>query len=153
VFVMSYLVRVKHFFIDSKSRLGFEFHQRPEFKLKLQNTKPAKWDQMLGIWHIPYYDNHLSYLEKQWGDLAIFHNVDQNKQTQLRSKIMPTPVPDAFMQQMRLKRYSQNTQKTYASVVSKFLSYWKNIQPEQITELQVRDYMIYLVVIGNEESL
>lgn len=46
---------------------------------------------------------------------------------------------------MRLKRYSQNTQRTYASVLSKFLQYWHTVPPEDINNEQIRDYMVYLV--------
>jgi len=54
-------------------------------------------------------------------------------------------VPQAFFQHMRLKRYSANTQKTYASVLGKFLTYFKTSPAQAITDEHIRYYMIYLV--------
>jgi len=77
--------------------------------------------------------------------LGINSQCKSNKTSKVALKSKAHTVPEAFYQQMRLKRYSDNTQRTYASVLGKFLSYWGNTQPEEISEQQIREYMVFLV--------
>jgi integrase/recombinase XerD len=142
------IINIKSFTITGKRRLGFDLRQSPDFSAYLNNIKDCCWCTQLGIWHIPFYDNHLSYLQKKFGSHVIFHNLDTGERSSTPApKVISSSslVPQAFHQQMRLKRYSNNTQKTYASVLGKFLSYWRDIEPTQITDQQVNDYMVHLV--------
>jgi integrase/recombinase XerD len=139
------VIHVRQVMYVGQARLGFDLSRCPEFAMHLQNVKGCIWDDVLGMWHIPYFDNHLSYLQKRFGHLTTFHNLDSNQQSQIIPKACAYPVPDAFYQHMRLKRYSDNTQKTYASVLSKFLKYYQHTTPDNISEQQLCDYMVYLV--------
>jgi integrase/recombinase XerD len=146
---MKYSIYIKQLSLLGELRLGFDLNSCPEFAMQLQNIKGGLYSDIFRVWHIPYYDNHLIYLQKKFGHLAIFYDLDSGLESSEKStlEIKPKayPVPEAFYQQMRLKRYSDNTQKTYASVLGKFLGYWCNTQPEQISEQQIREYMLYLV--------
>jgi len=79
--------------------------------------------------------------------VALFSCVDSGRQRQLTPKKVSTVVPQRFHQQMRLQRYSANTQRAYASVLGKFIQYYPRIAPENITAEQVRDYLVYLVEV------
>jgi integrase/recombinase XerD len=119
-------------------------------------------------WPIPFYDNHLEYLQQKFGHLADFQETDVTSnqlyapvkdysiknhiiqdcvttKTTLLSNTNSCIIPEIFKQQMRLKRYSINTQKAYNSVLRKFLTYYKTIAPQLISDQQVRSYMVYLV--------
>jgi site-specific recombinase XerD len=141
-----YLQRIS---LQGKFRLACDLRTCPDLSMILQNINGWTWSETLSIWHMPYYENHLAYLQKRFGHLAVFHDLDLAEQRLLTlketSNLTAYPVPEAFYQQMRQKRYSENTQKTYASVLSKFLAYYHNTLPEKLTEQQVRDYMVYLV--------
>jgi len=148
------IIYIKRIFVMGQARLGLDLSQCPELAMYFQNIRDWRWDPHLGVWHVPYYDNHLSYLQNRYAYIAIFHDIDSGKSTtqtitevtrQTNKPTVTSLVPTMFYQQMRLKRYSDNTQKTYSSVLGKFLNYWCNISPEKITEQQVQDYMIYLV--------
>lgn len=118
--------------------------------------KDIRWHETLRMWHIPYFDNHLSYLQHRFGKLAVFchvnghahnHSLNQlhNGVVQQAPAVTINRIPEAFYQQMRLKRYAANTQKTYASVLGKFFTYWRDTSSSNVTEQQVREYLIYLV--------
>lgn len=143
-----HIIKIKSVTIEGKLRLGFDLRQHPGFSAYLHNIKGCCWCTHLGIWHIPFYANHLSYLQKKFSGRVVFHSLDSGQISSApapKAAALLNPVPEAFHQQMRLKRYSVNTQKTYASVLGKFLSYWRDIEPTKITDQQVRDYMLYLV--------
>ncbi len=146
------IINIKRILCSGEVRLALDLNTCPELAMILQNINGWSWSQSLGVWHIPYYENHLNYLENKFGHLAIFYSLDSEQSTKEIHKEKITnhvkaayPIPEAFRQQMRLKRYSNNTQKTYASVLGKFLSYWRCTTPELISEQQVQDYMLYLV--------
>ncbi len=146
------IINIKRILCSGEVRLALDLNTCPELSMQLQNIKGWYWSDVFGVWHIPYYENHLNYLENKFGHLAIFYNLDSGQCTQrekitnkIKAKTVAYPIPEAFRQQMRLKRYSVNTQKTYTSVLSKFLRYWHCTTPEQISERHVREYMIYTV--------
>ncbi|MFH0865119.1 MAG: phage integrase N-terminal SAM-like domain-containing protein [Bacteroidota bacterium] len=46
---------------------------------------------------------------------------------------------------MVLKRYSENTQRKYITAFGDFINYYKANPLDQITEQQIKDYLLYLV--------
>ena len=56
-----------------------------------------------------------------------------------------TWVPDSCILQMKIKRYSYNTIKTYTSVLNTFFYYFRNQHIESISATQIRAYMLYLI--------
>ncbi|WP_276326159.1 phage integrase N-terminal SAM-like domain-containing protein [Pseudobacteroides cellulosolvens] len=49
------------------------------------------------------------------------------------------------MEQLTIKRYSENTKNTYISVFSKFLEFYPDIEPENITDEQIRRYLLHII--------
>lgn len=149
---MTNLIYIKKLMIDTQVRLAFDFSRCPQLAIQLQNIKDWQWSDRDAVWHIPYYSNHLAYLQKRFGHLATFYDVDNDINSGMQP-VLSCPevknntdvIPPELFQYMHLKRYSLNTQKTYASVLSKFLTYWPHIEPRQITDQQVQQYMLYLV--------
>jgi len=63
----------------------------------------------------------------------------------LTSKDVVTEIPLKYWQTLKLKNYSQATIKTYCSHFQRFLNYYSNQKPEEITKEQIREYLLYLV--------
>jgi site-specific recombinase XerD len=60
-------------------------------------------------------------------------------------KTKAVEIPLKCLEQMKIKRYSQNTINTYSSVLRTFFNYYGKYNPEVITDEQIRQYMLYLV--------
>jgi len=75
---MPYFVYIKKLSLSGELRLGFDLNTCPEFAMQLQNIKGWLYSDILGIWHIPYYDNHLTYLQKKFGHRVIFYDLYPN---------------------------------------------------------------------------
>jgi site-specific recombinase XerD len=144
---MANLIYIKKLWLNEQARLGFDLSACPEMGMHLQNIKGWQWNDVYRIWHIPYYEDHLFYLQNKFGHLAAFHNVDTGLGSIItaKEKVLQEGIPAEFYQHMRLKRYSQNTQKTYASVLGKFITYFKATPFQSVTDQQIRNYMIHLV--------
>lgn len=132
--------------VNGSLRLAFDLRQNQNLYHNLQNISGWSWSSELSVWHIPYYSNHLEFLQRHYGQYARFVSADNHMVTSKPvTKSNTSSVPAAFYQQMRLKRYSENTQKTYASVLGKFLSYWHSTPPQKISDQQIHSYLVYLV--------
>lgn len=76
-------------------------------------------------------------------NLPIVKNTDNEKDTYIPARYESAVV--ALEEQLRLKRYSFRTIKTYKNSFRSFLKYYDNIAPEEITEAQIRSYLSYKV--------
>ena len=83
--------------------------------------------------------------EKRFGQVALFHNIESGLKFESPASLKLGIVPPAFYQDTRLKRYSENTQKSYAGVLTRLLKYWQGAPLENIAERQIRECMVYLV--------
>ncbi len=54
-------------------------------------------------------------------------------------------VPEEFIKTLTLKNYAKNTIRTYKTMMQEFLEYYQKLDPEKITEEQIRDYLLYLI--------
>jgi site-specific recombinase XerD len=54
-------------------------------------------------------------------------------------------VPDEFIKTLTLKNYSRNTIRTYKTMLQEFLVYYQKLDPEKITDEQIREYLLYLI--------
>ena len=52
---------------------------------------------------------------------------------------------EEFEDTLKLKRYSRNTIRSYISHFSQFLAYCTGRDPKEITDQQIREYLLYLV--------
>jgi len=57
------------------------------------------------------------------------------------------------IEQLKVKRYSENTINTYVSVFSRFLEFYSQYKPEDISDKQIRKYMLYLVERANVSAI
>jgi integrase/recombinase XerD len=138
-------ITCKRIQIDGAHRLALEIPPGSPFVHLLNQVKGSLYSDTLRRWHLPYYENYLSYLQHKFGHVAVFHCLDTGKRTLLISKKPDSALPKCFLEGMRLKRYSANTQRVYCSVLLRFLKYWSDCDPEKITDDQIRQYFIYLV--------
>ena len=53
--------------------------------------------------------------------------------------------PDSYLELLKLRRYSENTIKTYTNLFEEFINYYSFQKPEEITEQEIIKFMRYLV--------
>jgi len=131
---------------------------------KIKELPGRKWSKTKNCWHIPFQDDYLNFLNDRFNNEMKFLpcedtnneyllNHNENAKVQLESwkerknisKKMSIEIPKEFEETLRLKRYSENTIKSYKSHFLLFLAYYSDHNPEQITDEQIRKYLLYLV--------
>ena len=55
-------INIKSILCSGESRLAIDLNSCPELAMQLQNIRGWFWSDKLGVWHIPYYENHLTSL-------------------------------------------------------------------------------------------
>ena len=67
------------------------------------------------------------------------------KGKQLSKKTLKTKIPKAYLEHLTRRRYSKNTIQTYVSLFERFLNYFEEIKPEELTDAHVAEFQNYLV--------
>jgi len=60
--------------------------------------------------------------------------------------------PESYLLKLELKRYANNTVKTYVSCFEAFINYYRDIEPENINENDIRAYLQKLIQEGSSNS-
>src|SRR5690606_4712797 len=60
--------------------------------------------------------------------------------------------PESYLLKLELKRYANNTVKTYVSCFEAFINHYNHIEPEHINENDIRAYLQKLIQEGSSNS-
>ncbi|MCD6441465.1 MAG: site-specific integrase [Candidatus Marinimicrobia bacterium] len=158
------IIRIRVATHNGKKRVLLIFDFEPRLIGKIKELPGRRWSKTLNCWHIPYQKDYLAYLNETFNKEVNFLpckstsneyllNHDENAEVQFESwqerknisKKISIEIPKEFEETLRLKRYSENTIKSYKSHFSRFLAYYSGYDLEQITDEQIRAYLLYLV--------
>ena len=127
--------------IGDKKRIALIFPYNDSIISLVKQIEGRKWSASRKFWHIPFHENFLTELNKQFeGKLEFVEQKTEINKKQIKSKI-----PPEYLETLKLKNYSQATIKTYRLHFQRFLKYYSEIQLEDITHEQIRKYLLYLV--------
>ncbi|MBN2790775.1 MAG: site-specific integrase [Candidatus Delongbacteria bacterium] len=110
------------------------------------------WDNDLKCWIIPKTNNY-DKLYELFSDKAelIFeekNEIEINKPETNKTEFYTSngvDIPFDYIKLLEIKRYAAPTKKTYIANFKRFVNYYKNIDPLNITKDQIRDYMLFLI--------
>jgi site-specific recombinase XerD len=60
--------------------------------------------------------------------------------------------PESFLQKLELKKYAQNTAKTYINQFGGFINFYTNNPIEELGEIEIRQYISHLIRLGHSDS-
>lgn len=124
-------------------KLVFPFDRRLIEKVK---TLPGKaWSESEKCWHLPFRSDHLAFLRKTFAGLAEILPDEHAGEDKAK-----TVLPPEYFEQLRLRRYSRSTIKSYLTHFNLFLTYFGHRPPQGITQEEIRSYLLYLV---NEKNV
>jgi site-specific recombinase XerD len=143
--------------LEGKERMKLYFEYDREV-IELVKTIPgARWSPKDRCWHVSVlagpaeklnrlFEGRLEFVEWAIGrvdDLAVGRLDEGILDVDVKGRI--SLVPEEFIKTMTLKNYSPNTIRTYKSMLQEFLEYYRELDPAKITEVQIRDYLLYLI--------
>ena len=123
---------------NSKSIISIHFTYTHHLKNELRKSFPsAKWSRSKKYWYLPD-------LPAIRNELGLSKNENTDK---LYSKIHPNNhlAFQKFIAQMKLKAYSENTQRIYKAEFAHLLSLIKQHNVNDLTSKRLKDYFLYCV--------
>src|SRR5690606_31361880 len=105
-----------------------------QFKSKLSNITPCRWDVHLKCWIVPYHPQLTKKLSIEF-DLEFTPNP-------INHTTYNDDVFTRFRQQLVIKRYSINTIKTYSSAFLHFIQYHSDKNIDILEDHDIRNYFL-----------
>ena len=146
------MVRMKHHEIHILQTVGGELHVQLRYTKEHVNflyTLPyLRWHKKKQCWVLPHSDVILKDLQTHFNEHQ-FQITYEQESAKVKPAIPFTPkfreCPPAYREKLSVKRYSTSTMKTYMNCFKEFINHYSNIELTDITEEQIKQYMLYLV--------
>ena len=119
----------------------------------IKSQKSARWSQSMQSWYFPKKDFQLNRFYQSFKGKAFidYSQLQKKSSTAPFSKKVPKEskpeiqLPKGFKEQLILKRYSQNTVKTYCSCLLKFKGHFKGQDIDSLSKEEINTFLLYLV--------
>ena len=104
---------------------------------KIKTMYDCRWSATNRCWYVPDHPKNRDFINE-----LMRKNTECVRTLSNKTGIgcsAPTRVPKRCIEQIKIKRYSKNTTKTYTSVLNTFLYYFRNQHIESISTTQIRE--------------
>ncbi len=95
-----------------------------------------KYIQEQRVWIIPKSSNYKTNIRKYF-DNSVILRFEEEKQERT--------IPDGYLNELNLRRYSRNTKRAYQGSFKRFIDYYSNKEISTLTDEDVNSYITYLV--------
>ena len=139
-------IEVEHGMVDGKKRLLLYFPYDQDLIDLVKTIPGARWSRPLKCWHISYSAGPVEQLNERFEGRLFFDLAEPDQGTYHPTTEKCTLlVPEEMIKTLKLRQYSHNTIRTYTSLFKRFMHYYPDKNLDEVTEEEIRDYLIYLV--------
>lgn len=158
---------MKHLLIDGKKQIGLQFKSDKVVQALVEKLPQVGWNEEFGMYHIENNKTNLGILFNTFRGEAwingnyFFDSKDglnpekpknvswyRNRSLEKDYKRCPTE----YLDKLELRKYAENTVKTYVHHFETFINHYSNITPKNINENEVRQYLQKLSREGRSHS-
>lgn len=128
-------------------KIVITFSYDPKFVAMVKSIEGHRWHPDKKHWSFPYSENILKEI------LSVFNGeevqLDSTLQFSVTQKVHAQPskqsqTTEAVKKELKLRGYSQKTQKAYLHHIGRYISYSAK-DPKELDEKHIRDYMLHLI--------
>ena len=134
-------MEIKRILHKGKNRIGIFLSYGDKRIPKIKSINGAKWSVSKKCWHLPDNSKNIEKLKNIFPELIKKQSTKQKETTHQQEKIL-----NRFSLWMNQKRYSDNTIKTYVSLLKIFILYYSSTDLKEIGEKEVirfnEDYIL-----------
>lgn len=160
-------ITLKHLLIDNKKYIGLQFYSDKVLNSLIKELPNLQWTDEFNMHYIENTTNNLSaifdlFRGVAWINGKYFFQTTKSKQLDedfnvewYRKRDLPTNLkscPESYFQKLELKRYANNTVKSYVSCFERFINYHKNKEIDSLNEVDIRNYIQMLVQSKHSNS-
>jgi len=160
-------ISLKHLSIENKSFIGLKFYANKTIQILIKELNDIKWSSEFTMHYVPNNKTNLDQIFSlfkgvAWVDTQYFFEKTRAKElnetfdaswvhTRKRDANFKF-CPDNYLQKLELKRYANNTVKTYVSCFEDFLNYYNKSNVDELNENDVRNYLVFLIKMDRSDS-
>lgn len=130
-----------------------DFAYDKELITLIKSQKGVRWSQTLRSWYFQKKEFQLNTFYQalkgkvfiDYSKLISHSSATPVKKTPANKTTVDVKLPQAYKEQLILKRYSQNTIKTYSSCFLKFILFFKNQKIETIRKEEIIQFLLHLI--------
>lgn len=139
--------------LRNESIIVIQFSYDKELIGCVKTIENSCWSQSLGTWYMKKKDFNLHRVFNVFKSIAYvdYSALKTTKdRTVLKERIKrktyaKTPIPYTYIEHLKLKRYSENTIKTYVSELKKFSAFYASRDLDTLIKDDIKDYLLHLV--------
>ncbi|MCD2260194.1 site-specific tyrosine recombinase/integron integrase [Psychroserpens luteolus] len=158
-------ITLKHLLIDNKKHIGLQFNSDKVLNTLVKNLKNLEWSHKHDMFCLLNNKRNLDSIFSLFKGIAWVNtnyffdksnskNLDEKFDLQwFRKRKRPSnykTCPESFLDKLEIKRYANNTVRTYVSCFERFINYYPDKNIESLNETDVREYL--RVLIQNNRS-
>ena len=160
-------ITLKHLLIDETKHIGIQFHPDKVIHALIKELPNIKWSNDFGMVYLPNNKTNLNLVFEKFRGVAWVNcnhfmsnrkstldneevNVDWFRKRQVKPGYRVCP--EEYLLKLELKRYSNNTVKTYVNCFEKFLNAQKEEDLLRINENDIRSYLQQLIQANKSNS-
>lgn len=153
-------ITLKHLLINNKKYIGLQFNSDKVLNSLVKDLDNLKWSNYYGMFCIPNNKEQLDSIFKLFKGVAWINtnyffdksnskNLDEDFDVQwFRKRVRPLSYkicPNSYLDKLELKKYANNTVRTYVSCFERFINFHNDRQIDQLNETDIRDYIKTLI--------
>lgn len=160
-------VTLKHLLINNVKHIGLQFKSDKIIQALVEKLPHICWSEEYGMYFILNNKTNISTLfstfrGEVWINGNYFfenshglnpdkpNNIDWYRNRELKEGFKRCP--EEYLNKLELRKYAENTVKTYVHHFESFINHYNNIRPAAITEIEIRDYLQVLSREGRSIS-
>jgi integrase/recombinase XerD len=156
---LSKYITLKHLFINNQKMIGLQFYSDKVIHALIKELPNPRWSTTFNMVYIINTRDNISSIYKIFRGVAWINGNSFFAEKKIRdSKPVSVQcfrervkkpdyiyVPELYIDKLELKRYAFNTCKIYISLFEKFLNYYPDETCNELSEQDVRNYLLFLV--------
>lgn len=153
-------ITLKHLLIDNKKHIGLEFYTNKALEIIVKELDSVNWSEEFNMYYVLNKKVNLDHIYDlfrgvAWIDSRYFFEHTRSKQLDedfdvdwYRRRKKPNDYklcPESYLQKLELKKYSNNTVRSYISSFEDFINYYSDKDINHLNENDIREYIQLMV--------
>ena len=160
-------VTLKHLLINNQKCIGLQFYTDKVIQALVKQLPSPKWSEEFSMVYLPNNKKNLDAIFKQFRGVAWVNTSHFFTNKPIKADAEPINVdwfrkrvpkpgyrvcPEDYLLKLELKKYANNTVKTYVACFEAFMNYYKNAELMSLNENDIRAYLQKLIQDGKSNS-
>lgn len=160
-------ITLKNLYIHNEKQIGIQFQPDKVIQALLKELPNIKWSDEFGMAYLPNNNKNITLIFKKFKGVAWVNGNHFFQKRRINNHNEPIdiqwfrnrklekgykPCPEEYLLKLELKRYSNNTVRTYVICFEKFINAHEETDYMRINELEIRTYLQKLIQNGHSNS-